>query len=96
MKISINPAEVSYFLPPCLRTLCNSHGLGCFGRLNPKVSPQPPCGEKYAFFLRFTNTLNFCFIHPETRKKVAFMSPKDADDIANSADPDQTAPLGAV
>ena len=24
------------------------------------------------------------------------MSPKDADRIANSADPDQTAPLGAV
>ena len=49
-------------------------------------------------FLNF-RTLENCCIHPKTGKKRFYhrvMCPKDADSIANSEDPDQTAPLGAV
>ena len=47
----------------------------------------------------FSDTRKLCCNHPETGKKRFYhrvMHPKDADSIANSEDPDQTAPLGAV
>ena len=48
---------------------------------------------------KFSDTRNLCFHHPKTGKKRFYhrvMHPKDADSIANSEDPDQTGPLGAV
>ena len=47
----------------------------------------------------FSDTRKLCCNHPKTGKKRFYhrvMHPKDADSIANSEDPDQTAPLGAV
>ena len=40
---------------------------------------------------------NICSNHPKISTKLLYhrvMRPKDADNIANSVDPDQTAPLG--
>ena len=48
---------------------------------------------------KFLDTRKCCYNHPKTGKKrfyLRVMHPKDADSIANSEDPDQTAPLGAV
>ena len=50
-------------------------------------------------FLNFRKPEKLCYNHPKTGKKRFYhrvMHPKDADSIANSEDPDQTAPLGAV
>ena len=50
-------------------------------------------------FLNFGTLENFAVIIIKLEKKRFYhqvMHPKDADSIANSADPDQTAPLGAV
>ena len=49
--------------------------------------------------VKFSDTRKLCCNHPKTGKKRFYhkvMHPKDADSIANSEDPDQTAPLGAV
>ena len=48
---------------------------------------------------KFLDTRKLCDYYPKTGKKRFYhrlMHPKDADGIANSEDPDQTAPLGAV
>ena len=48
---------------------------------------------------KFSDSGHLGCIHPKTGKKRFYhtvMHPKDADNIANSEDPDQTAPLGAV
>ena len=53
------------------------------------------CTVKFLIFV----TRKLCCNHPKTGKKKFYhrvMHPKDADSIANSEDPDQTAPLGAV
>ena len=50
-------------------------------------------------FLNFQKSENFAEIVQKLEKKKIYhrvMHPKDADSIANSEDPDQTAPLGAV
>ena len=50
-------------------------------------------------FQKFSDARNLCCNHPKTGKKRFChqeMHPKDADNIANREDPDQTAPLGAV
>ena len=48
---------------------------------------------------KFSDTRKLCCNRPKTGKKRFYhrvMHPKDADSIAKSEDPDQTAPLGAV
>ena len=48
---------------------------------------------------KFLDTRKLCCNHPKILTNWLYsreMSPKDADGIANSEDPDQTAPLGAV
>ena len=48
---------------------------------------------------KFSDTTKLCCNHPKTGEKRFYhrvMHPKDADSIANSEDPDQTAPLGEV
>ena len=48
---------------------------------------------------KYSDTSKICFNHPKIWTRWLFqnvMHPKDAAGIANSADPDQTAPLGAV
>ena len=48
---------------------------------------------------KFLDTRKICCYHSKTGKKSFYhsvMHPRDADSIANSEDPDQTAPLGAV
>ena len=48
---------------------------------------------------RYSDTLKSCCCHPKILKKRFYYRakhPKDADSIANSEDPDQTPPLGAV
>ena len=48
---------------------------------------------------KFSDIRKLCCNHPKTGKKRFYhraMHLKDADSIANSEDPDQTTPLGAV
>ena len=50
-------------------------------------------------FPKYSNTQNICCNHSKIWTMWLYhrvMSPNDADGIANSVDPDQTAPLGAV
>ena len=50
-------------------------------------------------FLNFRTSENFAVIYLKFRKKrpnLRVFRQKDANEIANSEDPDQTAPLGAV
>ena len=53
----------------------------------------------YRKFHKYSDTQNICCNHPKSWTRWRFrkvMHPKDAEGIANSVDPDQTAPLGAV
>ena len=53
----------------------------------------------YRKFPKYLDTQNICCNHPKSCTRWRFlrvMHPKDAEGIANSVDPDQTAPLGAV
>ena len=53
----------------------------------------------YCKSLKFSDTQNVCCNHFKIHTKQSFLRkkcPKDADGMANSVDPDQTAPLGAV
>ena len=55
-------------------------------------------GYRYRKFPKYSDT-QICCNHSKiwtTWLYHVVMSPKDADGMANSADPDQTAPLGAV
>ena len=48
---------------------------------------------------KYSDTQKICCIHPKIWTRWLYqkvMHPNDATGIANSADPDQTAPLGAV
>ena len=48
---------------------------------------------------KFSDTSKLCCNHPKNGKKRFYhrvMHHKDADSVANSEDPDQTAPLGPV
>ena len=53
----------------------------------------------YRKFPKYSDTQNICCNYPKSWTRWLFlrvMSPNDADGMANSVDPDQTAPLGAV
>ena len=53
----------------------------------------------YRKFPKYSDTQNICCNHPKIRTMWLYnweMCPKEIDGIANSVDPDQTAPLGAV
>ena len=53
----------------------------------------------YRKFSKYSDTQNICCNHSKIWTMWVYhrvMSPNDADGTANSADPDQTAPLGAV
>ena len=53
----------------------------------------------YRKFPKYSDTQKICFNHSKNwtiRLYHRVMSPYDADGMANSVDPDQTAPLGAV
>ena len=53
----------------------------------------------YRKFPKYSDTPKNCCNHPKSWTRWRFlrvMHPKDAEGIANSVDPDQTAPLGAV
>ena len=54
---------------------------------------------KYRKFPKYSDTQKHCCNHSKIWTKWLYhrvMSPNDADGMANSVDPDQTAPLGAV
>ena len=58
-----------------------------------------PGREQYRKFPKYSDTQNICCNHSKIWTMWLYhrvMSPKDADGMANSVDPDQTAPLGAV
>ena len=53
----------------------------------------------YRKFPKYSDTQNICCNHFKNSTMWLYhrvMSPNDADGMANSVDPDQTAPLGAV
>ena len=53
----------------------------------------------YRKFPKYSDTQKLCSNHSKILTKWLYhgvMCPNDADGMANSADPDQTAPLGAV
>ena len=53
----------------------------------------------YRKFPKYSDTQNICCNHSKMWTMwlcYSVMSPNDADGMANSVDPDQTAPLGAV
>ena len=55
--------------------------------------------KKYRKIPKFSDTRNFCCNLPKfqtKRQNLRVFGQKDANGIANSEDPDQTAPLGAV
>ena len=55
--------------------------------------------QQYRKFPKYSDTQNICCNHSKIWSMWLFhrvMSPNDADRMANSVDPDQTAPLGAV
>ena len=55
--------------------------------------------QKYRKFPKYLDTKKFCCNHSKIWTMWLYhrvMSPNDADGMANSVDPDQTAPLGAV
>ena len=61
------------------------------------------CAPIYIYIYRknpkISDTRNICCSHPKSWTKWLYLSgmcPEDADRMANSVDPDQTAPLGAV
>ena len=51
---------------------------------------------KYRKVPKFSDTRILCCKIQEKRPNLGVFRQKDANGIANSADPDQTAPLGAV
>ena len=54
---------------------------------------------KYRKFPKYSDTQRICCNHPKSWTRWRFLRvihSKDAEGIANSVDPDQTAPLGAV
>ena len=54
---------------------------------------------KYSKVPKFLDTRKLCCNHPKIQTKKFFhrkICPKGADGVANSVDPDQTAPQGAV
>ena len=56
-------------------------------------------GTTYSKFPKYFDTPNICCKHPKLWTMWLYhrvMSPNDANGMANSVDPDQTAPLGAV
>ena len=58
-----------------------------------------PCKSVYVKFLNFRTPENFALIHlklKQRRQILEYFGQKDTNGIANSEDPDQTAPLGAV
>ena len=63
---------------------------------------QPNAKRKHKTYRKtpkYSDTQNICCNHPKTWTRWLYrrvMHPKDAAGIANSVDPDQTAPLGAV
>ena len=55
--------------------------------------------QKYRKCPKYSDTQNICCNHSKIWTMWLYhrvMSPNDADGMANSVDPDQTAPLGAV
>ena len=53
----------------------------------------------YRKFPKYSDTKKICYNHSKIGTMWLYhsvMSPNDADGVANSVDPDQTAPLGAV
>ena len=61
-------------------------------------SNQPPLDD-YRKFPKYSDTQKICCNHSKIWTMWLYhrvMSPNDADGMANSVDPDQTAPLGAV
>ena len=55
--------------------------------------------SEYRKFPKYSDTQKICCNHSETCTMWLYhrvMSPNDANGMANSVDPDQTAPLGAV
>ena len=59
----------------------------------------PFCQEVYRKVPKFSDARTFCCYLPKVQTKrpiFGVFHPKDANGIANSEDPDQTAPLGAV
>ena len=65
-----------------------------FGRITAKVRLF-----SYRKVPKYSDTLKICCNHPKIQKERFYhrvMHSKVADSIANSEDPDQTAPLGAV
>ena len=55
--------------------------------------------HKYRKFPNYSDTQNICCNHSKIWTMWLYhrvMNPNDADRMANSGDPDQTAPLGAV
>ena len=58
-----------------------------------------PAGQKYRKVPKFVDARKLCCKLPKIQTKrpnYRKFCPKDAHGIANSEDPDQTAPLGAV
>ena len=65
----------------------------------PSSPGSSPESSRYRKVPKFSDARKLCCNHPKTGKKRFYhnvMHPKDADSIANSEDPDQTAPIGAV
>ena len=63
------------------------------------ISSVSSCMVKYRKFPKYSDTQKICCNHSKSWIMWLYhriMSPNDADRIANSVDPDQTAPLGAV
>ena len=57
------------------------------------------CNSAYPKTPKYSDTRKHCCNHPKILTKWLYhrvLHPKDADGMANSVDPDQTAPLGAV
>ena len=75
--------------------LCHKLSLHCY------TNTQGHCflAGEFRKSPKFSDAQNVWCIHPKIQTKRFYhrvMHPKDSDSIANSEDPDQTAPLGAV
>ena len=82
--------------------LCYLQVLSWHGSVENSIEPCPSlraCNFNYHKFPKYSDTPKHCCNHSKIWTMWLYysvMSPNDAGGMANSADPDQTAPLGAV